>query len=356
MASAIVSLAIIGCGTISQKHINALQNIENAKIVAVCDMNLNLAKSTGEKLHVPSYTDPNEMAIKEKFDVFDILTPSGNHASIILDLVKYKKHFIVEKPLALRIDDADQILQVCDENGIKIFVVQQNRYNLPIVKLKEAVAQGRFGKLVLGTIRLRWCRQQNYYDEKKWRGTWAADGGVLTNQASHHIDMLIWMMGDVESVMAMTSTRLVKIEAEDTGIAIVKFCNGALGVIEATTATRPKDLEGSLSILGEKGSVEVGGFFMNQLKTWQFQDILPVDETIWANFSKNPDMPAWNHAQYLKDAIKCIQENRRGLVDGLAGRRSLELINAIYESAETGKMVHLRFRPQFCRLGQGHHE
>jgi len=351
MASNIIRLAMVGCGAISQKHVNALQNVENVKIVAVCDMNPKLAIVVGQRLQVPSFTDPHEMAIKEKFDAFEILTPSGNHASMILELVKYQKHFIVEKPLALRIEDADQILQSCDANGIKIFVVQQNRYNLPVVKLKEAIDQGRFGKLVLGTIRLRWCRKQSYYDEKPWRGTWAEDGGVLTNQASHHIDMLIWLMGDVESVMAMTSTSLANIEAEDTGVAIVKFYNGALGVIEATTATRPKDLEGSISILGEKGAVEVGGFFMNQLKTWQFQDVLPEDETIWSEWSKNPDTPAWNHGEYLKDVIKCIQENRRGLVDGLEGRKSLELINAIYESAETGQMVPLRFRPRFCRLG-----
>ncbi len=356
MPSNIIRLAIVGCGAISKKHIKSIQEIEDAEIVAVCDANPSLAKATAEVLKVPAFTDPHEMAKKENFDAFDILTPSGNHASMILNLVKYKRHFIVEKPLALKVEDADSILQACDINGIKLFVVQQNRYNLPIVKLKEAIDNGRFGKLVLGTIRLRWCRRQKYYDEKPWRGTWSKDGGVLTNQASHHIDMLIWLMGDVENVMAITNTSLANIEAEDTGVAIVKFYNGALGVIEATTATRPKDLEGSISILGEKGSVEVGGFFMNQLETWQFEDELPDDEYVWSNFAKNPDIPAWNHKEYLKDVVKCIKENRKGLVDGLAGRKSLEFINAIYESAETGKKVSLRFRPRFCRLGQDNSE
>jgi predicted dehydrogenase len=244
------------------------------------------------------------------------------------------------------------VIQACDEHGIKVFVVQQNRYNLPVRKLKEAVDQGRFGRMVMGTVRVRWCRDQLYYDAKPWRGTWAQDGGVFTNQASHHIDMLVWMMGDVENVMAMAATRLARIEAEDTGAAILRFTSGALGIIEATTATRPKDLEGSISILGEKGSVEIAGFFMNELKTWQFSDPTPDDAEIFERWGKNPAGVSWNHREYLQGVIQSLQENKRGLVEGFEGRKSLELINAIYESAETGKMVPLLFRPHSCRLGQ----
>ena len=347
-----IRFALVGCGTITKKHVAALKDLESAEIAAVCDADPEAARTLGADLGLPNYTNPDEMAQKEIFDVFSILTPSGTHANLMLSLAHHQRHFLVEKPLALRITDADRVIQVCDEHGIKVFVAQQNRYNLPVRKLKEAVDQGRFGRMVMGTVRVRWCRDQLYYDAKPWRGTWAQDGGVFTNQASHHIDMLVWMMGDVESVMAMAETRLARIEAEDTGVAILRFTSGALGIIEATTATRPKDLEGSISILGEKGSVEIGGFFMNELKTWQFFDPAPDDAEIFERWGRNPAGFAWNHREYLQGVIQSLQEGKRGLVEGFEGRKSLELINAIYESAETGKMVSLRFRPHFCRLGQ----
>jgi predicted dehydrogenase len=257
----------------------------------------------------------------------------------------------VEKPIALRLDQIDKIIEECDKKGLRIFVVQQNRFNPPIRKLKEALEKDRFGKLVMGTVRVRWCRSQEYYDQKPWRGTWAKDGGVLTNQASHHIDMLVWMMGDVESVMAKTSTRLARIEAEDTGVAILKFRNGALGIVEATTAARPRDLEGSISVLGEKGSVEVSGFFMNEIKIWNFSEPDPMDEGLLATFGKVPDVPAWNHSEFFADVVDSLRDGKRALIDGLEGRKSVELINAIYESNETGEEVFLRFSPRRCRLG-----
>lgn len=347
-----IRFALVGCGSITGKHMTALRRIKSAGVAAVCDLNPAAAKALGEAQCLPWYTDPHEMARRESFDLFSILTPSGTHAPLMLELACHDRHFVVEKPLALRIEDADRVIRACDERGIKVFVVQQNRCNLPVRKLKEAVDAGRFGKMVLGTVRVRWCREQAYYDAKPWRGTWAQDGGVFTNQASHHIDMLSWMLGDAEAVTAMTATRLAAIEAEDTGVATVRFVSGALGVIEATTATRPKDLEGSISILGEHGAVEIGGFFMNDLKTWQFRDALPEDAEVFARWGKNPDIPAWNHEQYLRDVIRCLQQGKRGLVEGLEGRKSLELINALYESAESEKTVALRFRPRFCRLGQ----
>ena len=346
-----IKFALIGCGAIAHKHITALNRISDVEIVGVFDTAYQMAKDVGEKYNIPIFTSVEEMVGKTDPDVFNILTPSGNHADCLLGLIRFNKHFVVEKPLALRLDQIDEILQVCDERGMKIFVVQQNRFNPPIQKLKEALDKGRFGKLVMGTVRIRWRRDQTYYDQKKWRGTWAFDGGVLTNQASHHIDMLIWMMGEVESVMAKTITRLVNIEAEDTGAAIIKFRNGSIGIIEATTAVRPKDLEGSISILGEKGSVEIGGFFMNELKTWNFAEPNEEDEHIWNIFSKVSNEVAWNHTEFFKDVIRSIRSNKKGLIDGLEGRKSVELINAIYESAETGKEVVLRFAPKKCRLG-----
>lgn len=344
--------ALIGCGTIANKHIVAINRQSDAEVVSAYDINPQAAKAFGEKYRIPTFTNVDEMVDKTDPHVLNILTPSGDHAERILELIRFNRHFVVEKPLALRIDQIDRILEECDKKGLKIFVVKQNRFNPPIQKLKEALDKGRFGKLVMGTVRVRWCREQAYYDQKPWRGTWAYDGGVLTNQASHHIDMLIWLMGEVDSVMAKTATQLVNIESEDTGVAIIKFRNGALGVIEATTATRPKDLEGSISILGEKGAVEIGGFFMNELKTWNFAEIDEMDGDIWEKFSKTPNEPAWNHGEFFRNVVGSLRDNKKGLIDGLEGRKSVELINAIYESAETGKEVFLRFVPKKCRLGE----
>ncbi len=346
-----IKFAIVGCGTISKKHIYAINQIKNAELAAVCDINESSAKKAGKENNVPYFTDVNEMAEKCAFDVFSILTASGDHSRSVLDLVKHKKHFVVEKPIALRIEDADKMIEACDKIGVDIYVAQQNRFNVPVMKLKEAIDKGRFGKFILGTVRVRWSRTQEYYDEKPWRGTWAHDGGVLTNQASHHIDMLSWMMGDVESVMAMTEKRLFNIEAEDTGVVILKFKNGALGIIEATTATRPRDIEGSISILGENGTVELGGFYMNELKIWEFTEKEPSDDNIFEKYGKNIETYAWNHTEFLKNVVDSIQNNRKGLIDGLEGRKSLELINAIYESAETSRRVNLRFKSDKCRLG-----
>jgi predicted dehydrogenase len=346
-----IRFALVGCGSITKKHIQSLRAIEDAAVVAVCDRDEAMARKVGEEYRAPWYSDCHEMAAKEEFDVFSVLTPSGTHAPVILDLVQYGRNFVVEKPLALRIVDADQVITACEEKGVKLYVVQQNRYNLPIVRLKEAIAKGRFGKMVMGTVRVRWCRRQEYYDVKPWRGTWAQDGGALTNQASHFVDMLAWLMGDVQDVMAMTATRLAKIEAEDTGVAILRFTSGALGVVEATTCARPKDMEGSISIMGEKGAVEIGGFYMNKLKTWQFEEPEPEDETVFETHGQNPDVWAWNHQQFLKDVIACQRQGVRGMLDGLEGRRSLELINAIYESSESGQRIPLKFMPRYCRLG-----
>jgi predicted dehydrogenase len=202
-------------------------------------------------------------------------------------------------------------------------------------------------------VRVRWCRDQSYYDHDQWRGTWAYDGGVLSNQASHHVDMLEWFFGDVVSVHARAVTALVNIEAEDTAVATLKFRNGALGIIEATTAVRPHDLEGSLSILGEKGSVEIAGFAVNQIRHWQFSEALSSDKDVIEKFSVNPpNVYGFGHQAYYEHAVKCLQDQSAALVDGLEGRKSLELISALYESIETGKEVVLGFVPQRCRLGE----
>lgn len=346
-----IRFGLIGCGAISKKHCIAISRQKDAEIVGAYDIDEKSTTEFNKNTGIEVFNNIDDMIEKTNPDILSILTPSGLHAKNILELITYKKHFVVEKPIALRLDDVDEIIKQCDANGLKIFVVQQNRFNPPIQKLKESIDKGRFGKLILGTIRVRWSRRQPYYDQKPWRGTWSYDGGVFTNQASHHIDMLIWMMGPVESVVAKTSTMIANIEAEDTGVALIKFKNGGLGIIEATTATRPKDLEGSISILGEKGSVEVGGFFMNELKIWQFEDQDKEDSEIWEKYSSVPNEVAWNHSKFIEDVIYSIKENKGGLIDGLEGRKSIELINAIYESSETGKEVNLIFKPKACKLG-----
>lgn len=346
--------ALIGCGRISARHSEILVNgdVPNASLVAVCDIDPERAEQTGQKNNVPFYTNMDKMMSSEKIDVAVVLTPSGLHASHTIQLAKYGKDIMVEKPMALTLADADKMITACDLNGCRLFVVKQNRFNVPVLKLHEAKMAGRFGKLVLGTVRVRWARHQNYYDQDEWRGTWAMDGGVLANQASHHLDLLEWLMGDVSSVFGRATNALAKIEAEDTAVVTVKFKNGALGLIEATTATRPTDLEGSISILGENGTVVIGGFAVNKMKTWKFEKMDEEDENILTEFSENPpDVYGFGHKAYYKHVVDCIENGGPNLVDGFQGRKSLELITAIYESVETGKEVSLRFQPKKCRLG-----
>ena len=350
-----LKFALVGCGRISKRHSDLLGNnqIAGAELVAVCDLNLKKALSLAEKYNIPAYNDMHKMMTEQAIDVVVVLTESGNHARNVIELARYKKHIIVEKPMALTIEDADLMLKACSENNIRLFVVKQNRFNVPVLKLKEALDTDRFGKLVLGTVRVRWCRTQAYYDQDSWRGTWAMDGGVLTNQASHHVDLLEYLMGEVESVQAMSTTALVNIEAEDTVVVNLRFKNGALGVIEATGAARPRDLEGSISVLGENGAVVIGGFAVNEMVTWNFADERAEDSEILERYSVNPpNVYGFGHQAYYDHVIDSLINNKQHLVDGLEGRKSLELINAIYESIETRKEVQLRFHPKYCKLGQ----
>lgn len=349
-----LKFALVGCGRIAKRHSELLggRQIAGARLAAVCDIAPEKARSMGERFGVPYYADMRGMMENTPVDAVSVLTESGHHAEHVAALVKYGKHIVVEKPMALTLDDADAMIKACGDAGVKLFVVKQNRFNVPVVKLRAALEAGRFGKLVLGTVRVRWCREQSYYDQDKWRGTWALDGGVLANQASHHVDLLEWMMGEVEGVYAMSATALVKIETEDTAVVTVRFRNGALGVIEATTAARPKDLEGSISILGGAGAVEIGGFAVNQMKTWNFTKPEPGDAEVMARYSVNPpDVYGFGHKAYYEHVVDCINNDTRQLVDGIEGRKSLELIAGIYESIETGREVSLRSRPRKTRLG-----
>jgi len=345
---------LIGCGRIAKRHAELLGRgqIEGARLVGVCDVDAGRARAFGEEYGVPWFADMAELFEKVEADAASILTPSGMHPQHAMAAAAAGLHVVVEKPMALRLDDADAMIRACDEAQVKLFVVKQNRFNVPVVKAREALEEGRFGKLVLGTVRVRWCRDQAYYDQDAWRGTWAQDGGVLANQASHHIDLLEWFMGPVRSVHARARTFLVEIEAEDTAVATLEFANGALGVIEATNATRPKDLEGSLSVLGEKGSVVIGGFAVNQMLHWQFADPQPDDGEVLKRFSVNPpNVYGYGHQAYYEHVVHCLSTDSAALVDGLEGRRSLELITALYESIESGEQVPLRLNARHSRLG-----
>jgi len=351
-----VRFALVGCGRIAAKHADILGNsrVPSAQLVAVCDTEILRAKKFGQHYDVPFFYDMHEMmrGLGDEIDVVNILTESGMHALHCIELAKYRKHIVVEKPMALTLDSADAMIRTCDEAGVKLFVVKQNRYNLPVIKLREAIVNNRFGKIVMGTVRVRWCRTQEYYDQDSWRGSWNLDGGVFANQASHHVDLLEWMLGEPLSVFAMSRTALVDIDTEDTGAALIRFRNGALGVIEATTATRPDDLEGSISILGEKGSVEIGGFAVNEMRVWNFTEPEPGDAEVLEKYRENPpNVYGFGHRAFLDHVTKAVQYDTPSLIDGFEGRKSLELVTAIYESIETGKEVFLRFTPQKCRLG-----
>ena len=347
--------AIVGCGRIAKRHSELLgfDKIKNASLVSVCDTNENKARKIGQQFNIPHYTNMDEMMKKESIDVVSVLTESGNHAKHVINLSKYGKHLIVEKPIALKLNDADLMIKACEKNDCKLFVIKQNRFNLPVIKLKQACDAGRFGKLVLGTVRVRWSRKQSYYDQDSWRGTWAMDGGVLANQASHHIDMLQWLMGDVDSVFAKGNTSLVDIEGEDTAVVTLKFKNGALGIIEATTAARPHDLEGSISILGQKGNVVISGFAVNKIQSWAFVDKQKEDDDVLIKYSENPpNVYGFGHQAYYENVVDCIINNKKKLIDGNSGKKSLELITAIYQSIETNKEVFLDLKNFQSKLGK----
>ncbi len=349
-----IKIALLGCGRIAKRHSDLLgkNEITGATLVSVCDIDGKKSKKIGSKYYIPAYEDMHQMMQNEDIDVVVVLTESGNHARHVIELAQYRKHIVVEKPMALTIDDADEMILACQKNKCKLFVVKQNRFNVPVMKLREAINKDRLGKLFFASVRVRWCRKQEYYDQASWRGTWGMDGGVLTNQASHHIDLLEWMMGKVDSVYAKGIQAMADIEAEDTAVVVLKFRNGGIGVIEATTAIRPKDLEGSLSVLGERGSVEIGGFAVNKMLHWNFQEGEKDDEEVMKKYSVNPpNVYGFGHQAYYDHVVDCITNNKEQLVDGFEGRKSVELISAIYESMETRKEVFLRFKPEKCKLG-----
>jgi UDP-N-acetyl-2-amino-2-deoxyglucuronate dehydrogenase len=349
-----IDFALIGCGRIGRRHAELLHggSVNGARLVGVCDSDEHRVKTFSDRFKCPGFLTIHDLITQTRPTAVIVCTPSGNHAQHTIESSQHGVHVVVEKPMALALDDADQMILACAEARVKLFVVKQNRFNLPILKLRELIDSGRMGRLTLGTVRVRWCRTDDYYQQDPWRGTWTHDGGVLANQASHHIDALEWMMGSVDSVYAIAQTALASVEVEDTALALLRFRSGALGVIEATTAARPNDIEGSLSVLGEYGTVEVAGKSLNRIRTWQLAGEDSVDSLALESFSENPpDIYGFGHLRYLEHVVDCVVNDSQQLVDGFEGRKSLELINAIYESIETSKEVSLRFVPKHSRLG-----
>ena len=350
-----INFAILGCGRIAKRHADLLGTgqIVGARLAAVCDIDPKRTDAFSTRYGVPGYTTLADLLRQTDIDVVSVLTPSGDHAAHSIEIARSGRHVVVEKPMALRLEDADAMIGAADLAAVRLFVVKQNRFNVPVVKAREALDAGRFGQLVLGTVRVRWCRHQSYYDQDPWRGTWAQDGGVIANQASHHVDMLGWFMGPVESVHARGAQALAKIQAEDTCVATLRFRNGALGIVEATSATRPKDLEGSLSVLGAGGTVEIGGFAVNQIRHWQFATPEASDNEVMQRFSVNPpNVYGFGHQAYYEHVVDCLANDRPALVDGREGRASLELVAAIYESMASGQEVRLPMVEQRSRLGR----
>tara|TARA_B100001057_G_C22747340_1_gene910272 strand:+ start:74 stop:1105 length:1032 start_codon:yes stop_codon:yes gene_type:complete len=337
-----IKIVLMGCGRIAKKHSEILGggHIKGAKLTGVCDVDVLKAKELAKKYNVPYFQNIREALQNVECDVVSILTPSGLHGENIIQVANYNKHIIVEKPMTLTEKDAEQVIDECEKKNIKLFVVKQNRFNLPIIKLKEAIESQKFGKLILATIRVRWARHQKYYDMDKWRGTFKLDGGVLSNQASHHLDLLEWMMGDIDSVYAKSMTALAEIETEDTAVAILKFKNGGLGIIEATTAARPNNIEGSISILGEKGTVVVGGIAVDKVISWRFEGEEEKEDDIIKNFSKEVDhVYGEGHKLYYDHVINVLKNHKSFMIDGNEGKKSVRLINAIYESVKRNKEV-----------------
>ncbi len=342
--------ALIGCGRISPNHIAAAK-ANQLEFVAICDIvtaNMN-DKAVKFELdeNVKRYTDYHEMLAKEKPELVAIATESGKHAQIALDCLDQGCNLIIEKPIALSIEDADRIIAKAKETRLKVCACHQNRFNKSIQKIRDAVEKGRFGKMFYGTAHIRWCRDHEYYDRASWRGTWEQDGGALMNQCIHNIDLLRWMMGDeVKEVVGMTD-RLHHdyIEAEDLGIALVKFKNGSYGIIEGTTDVYPRNLEETLYLFGEKGTVKAGGQSVNIIEEWRFSDMLDDPEEVKQRFHENPpNVYGYGHTPLYADVIDAIRNDRHPYVDAEAGKRALELVLAVYQSAATGSIVKLPLR------------
>lgn len=336
-----IRIAIVGCGRISKNHFGSIEkHADSIELVAVCDTNPKVLDEHAEQYKVPAYRPMEQMLKTEEIDLVALCTPSGIHAGQAAMAAKYGVHVMTEKPMATRWQEGVRMVRACDEANVRLFVVKQNRHNTTLQLLKRAVEEKRFGKINMVHLNVYWTRPQEYYDQDKWRGTWEFDGGAFMNQASHYVDLLDWLIGPVDKVQAMMSTTR-DIEVEDTGVLNVRWRNGALGSMSVTMLTYPKNLEGSITILGDKGSVRVGGVAVNDIQLWDFDEPRDYDQQIEEANYETTSVYGFGHPLYYKNVIDTLRGDSEPETDGREGLKSLEILIAAYLSARDGKMVSL---------------
>jgi UDP-N-acetyl-2-amino-2-deoxyglucuronate dehydrogenase len=343
-AQRVFRVALVGAGRIARNHFEAIAKVDGLELTAVADIDPERAREAGESQGVPWFRSYEEMLAQAPSDIVAVATPSGLHPRHGILAAHAGKHVVCEKPMAITLSAADELVQACDDAGVQLFVVKQNRLNATIQLVKRAIDKQRFGRIYMANCTVRWSRPQEYYDSAPWRGTWEFDGGAFMNQASHYVDLIQWLVGPVESVTAKTATLARRIETEDSGIAILKFRNGALGTIEVTMLTYPRNLEGSITILGEKGTVKVGGTAVNKIEHWAFSEYDDDDKLVDIASTNPPTVYGYGHEGYYRNVLRVLRGEAKADTDGRAGRKSLELILGIYESAKTGREIPLPLR------------
>jgi len=335
--------AVIGCGRIAASHFAAFEQMrDRAELVAVCDIDPAALEAAAKRTRARAYANLTDLLAGDSgADIVVLATPSGLHPEQAIQVAQSGRHVMTEKPMATRWEDGKRMVQACDNAGVRLFVVKQNRYNTTLRLLKRAVEEGRFGRIYMVTVNVFWTRPQSYYDSAKWRGTWEFDGGAFMNQASHYVDLLDWLIGPVESVYAYTATLARAIEVEDSGVAAVRWRTGALGTINVTMLTYPKNLEGSITVVGEKGTARVGGVAVNEIQHWTFADAADYDAQVKSANYQTPSVYGLGHPAYYDNVIKVLRGEAEPQTDGREGLRSLELLIAIYRSARDGQRISL---------------
>ena len=337
-----IRIAIVGCGRIATNHFSAIDaHKERLQLVAVCDSDPRALQAAQTQYNVPGYASLTEMLEASDADLFALCTPSGLHPEQAIQVARAGRHVMTEKPMATRWNDGLQMVRACDEAGVHLFVVKQNRRNATLQLLKRAMEKKRFGRIHMVTINVFWSRPQSYYDSAKWRGTWEFDGGALMNQASHYVDLADWLVGPVESVQAYVATLARDIQVEDTATVGIRWRSGALGSINVTMLTYPKNLEGSITIIGERGTARIGGVAVNEIQSWEFADPDPDDDAIKAANYQTTSVYGFGHPLYYDNVIKALRGEAEPETDGREGLRSLELLIASYISARDGRRVAL---------------
>lgn len=337
-----VRFALVGCGRIANNHIGAIKShSERCEIVDVCDVSPETLKAATEATGATGHTNLADMLARTEADCVVLTTPSGLHSSQAIQCARAGFNVLTEKPMATRWSDGLAMVEACDNAGVKLLVVKQNRRNATLQLLKKAIETRRFGRIYSVSINVFWARPQEYYDSAKWRGTWEFDGGAFMNQASHYIDLLHWLIGPVESVMAYTGTLARDIEVEDSGVAALRWRNGAIGTLNVTMLTYPKNFEGSITILGEKGSVRIGGVAVNEIQHWEFADKQAEDDEVRQASYATTSVYGFGHPLYYDNVIKVLRDEAAPETDGREGLKSLELLIALYRSARDGRRVAL---------------